>query len=203
MVRSCFWKGREEAHVQSLGIALEHLSQPQLLELLLESTGQARIHAAASAEHDGLVQATPHIHLRCLDGVEQELRHARLLDVDQMRLEQAFRRLESFATHADDSSVRQGVTLHEDGGVFAEPLIQLEVVRHVTELLLDLSNRLKVGRAVESVAPSQEQRDELPSDVSSGHVESSREMIQHGGFVDGDDVGDAVTRIDDHAAAQS
>jgi len=41
-----------------------------------------------------------------LDGIEEELRDARLLDVDKMRLEQTFGRLEPLATDSDDAAIR-------------------------------------------------------------------------------------------------
>jgi hypothetical protein len=85
---------------------MQHLRQPKLLQFLLQPARQPGIHAAPSTQHDGFVQTTPHIHICRLDGIEQELRDARLLDVDKMRLEQTFGRLEPLATDSDDAAIR-------------------------------------------------------------------------------------------------
>ena len=56
----------------------------------------------------------PHVHLSGLDGVEDELRDALALHVDEVRLEERLRGLEPLAAHLDDAAVGQGVRLHEE-----------------------------------------------------------------------------------------
>ena len=123
-----------DAHLQfpePFRVPLEHPREPQLLDLLFHPAGQARVHAAAAAEHDGLVQIGADVDVGGLDGVEEEFGDAGLFDVDEVGLEEAFGGFEAFAADADDAPVGQGVGFHEHGGVFAEALVQREVVGDV------------------------------------------------------------------------
>ena len=52
-----------------------------------------------------------------------------------MRLEKTLRSLEAFRADADDAAVREGIRLDKNCGVLAESLVQLEIVRYITELL--------------------------------------------------------------------
>ncbi len=85
-------------------------------------------------------------------GVEQELRDPRLLHIDEVRLEQAFRRFEPLATHAYDASIRKCVGLNENCGVFAEPLVEREVVGDVAKLFFDLADRFEVRCPIERIS---------------------------------------------------
>ena len=182
---------------------MEDSRQPQLLQLLLQSRRQTRVHAATTAQHDSLVQTGAHIDIGALDGVEEQFGDTGLVDVDQMRLEETLGGLEALATDADDATVGEGVGFHQDGGVLGELLVQLQVVGDVAELLLDLAHRFEVGRPVQGVTAAQQQRDQVTGDIATGHVQPADVVVQDGGFVDGDDVGDTVTGVDDHSAAEA
>ena len=47
--------------------------------------------------------------------------------------------------------------LHQHGGLVGQPLLLLDVVAHIAQLLLQHAHRLKVGRVVEGVAPEQQE----------------------------------------------
>jgi hypothetical protein len=141
-----------QTYVQSLRVAAQYPCKPQLLQLLLQPAGETRVHAAATAQHNRLVQAASDVDLGGLDGVEQELGDTGLLNVHKMRLEQALGSLEALAAHPDDPAVWERVGFDEHGSILAEPLVELEVVRHVAELLFDLADGLEVGGSVERVA---------------------------------------------------
>jgi hypothetical protein len=67
-------------------------------------------------------------------------------------LEQTLGSLEALTAHSDNPTVRQRVGFYQYCCVFAEALVQFEVVRYVAELLLDLANRLEVSGSVEGVS---------------------------------------------------
>ena len=154
-------------------IALQHTRQPQLLDLFLHPARQTRVHAAAAGQHDGLVEIGADVDVRGLDGVEEEFGDTRLLDVDEVGLEEAFGGFEAFAADADDAAVGQGVGFHEHGGVFAEALVQRQVVGDVAQFLFDLAHGFEVGGAVQGVAPAEEQRDQVARHVPAGDVEAA------------------------------
>jgi len=59
-------------------------------------------------------------------------------------------------------------------------LVELQVVGDVAQLLLDLSDGLEVGGAVESVAATEEKGDKVARDVSAGNVQPASQVIQNG-----------------------
>lgn len=110
-----------------------------------------------------------------------------------MWLEQALWRLETLAADADGAAVRECVVLDEDCGFLSKLVIELEVVRHVTELLFDLTDGLKIGSTVKGVAAAEEETDQLSGDVATGDVEASDEVVEDYGLIDGDNVGYAIS----------
>lgn len=118
-------------------------------------------------------------------------------------MEKTLGRLKALTAHTDDAAVGQGVVLDEHGGVLGEPLVELEVVGDVAQLLLDLADGFEIGCAVEGVAAAEEQLDQIAGDVAASYVEAFCEVVEDDGFVDGDDVGDAVARVDDYTGAEA
>lgn len=116
-----------------------------------------------------------------------------------MRLEQALGRLKPLASNLDDPPVGEGVALDQDCSLLRELVVELKVVRDIAELFLDLAHSLEICCAVEGVPAAKEEADELPGNVAAGNVETAREVVENGGFVDGDNVCDAVARVDDYA----
>jgi hypothetical protein len=111
-----------------------------------------------------------------------------------------------------------GIVLDEDGRLFREALVQVEVVsarqsagqreleqneRNVTELLFDLLDRFKVRRPVEGVAAHEEQLDEVARHVPASHVQPPCQMRQGIPVVHRHDVGDAIAGIDDDAGLEA
>lgn len=124
----CKLTTKGQTDLEPLRVAVEHLAQVELLHLLLESRRQAGVHARSTRENDVLVEVGPDIDRGGLDRVEEHLGHARLLDVDQVRLEHAFRRLEPLRANLDDAAVREREVFDEDGRILRKPLVLLEVV---------------------------------------------------------------------------
>uniref|UniRef100_A0A1I8IPK4 ANF_receptor domain-containing protein n=1 Tax=Macrostomum lignano TaxID=282301 RepID=A0A1I8IPK4_9PLAT len=98
------------------------------------------------------------IHVGLLDGVKQQFGHAYSVNIDQMRLEQSLWRLETLAAHLIDGH----------GGLESQPLLLSNIVGHVAEPLLELSDGLKICASIESVAPEQQQLNEVAGTMSCG-----------------------------------
>lgn len=75
-----------------------------------------------------LVELWADVYRGTLDGVEQQLGHAGLLDAREVRLEDALGRLEALRTNLDQASVRQLVRLNERCRLVRELLVEVEVV---------------------------------------------------------------------------
>ena len=188
---------------QPLRIPAQHPRQPKLLDLLLHPRRQAWIHARPAGEDDRAVEGGADVDVGGLDGVEEEFGDARLLDVDEVGLEEAFGGFEALATDTDDAAVGQGVGFDEHGCVFAEALVEGQVVGDVAEFFFDRADGFEVGGAVERVSAPEEEGDEVAGDISTGHIESSREVVKDGALVYGDDMCDAVAGVDDYSRREA
>ena len=73
----------------------------------------------------------------------------------------------------------------------------------VANLLLDLPDGLKVGRAVEGVPAHEKELDQISRDVSPGDVKSPREVRERKAVVYGHDVRHTIPRIDHDAGRQA
>src|SRR5690606_35402673 len=68
-------------------ISLCNLAKPKLLQLLLQSTRQTRIHTASTTQYNRLVQTCPCIDICIFHRLEKLFSHSSLIDIHQMRLE--------------------------------------------------------------------------------------------------------------------
>ena len=151
-----FFEHEASTYVQSLWVPLQHPRKPQLLHFFLQPRRQTGVHAATTTEHNCPVQTRTHVHISTLDSVEEHLGNSGLVDVDQVRLEETFRGFKALASYPNNSTVGKGVRLDQDGGIFGELLVQLQVVRNVAKLLLDLAHRLEICRTVQGVSTAEE-----------------------------------------------
>ncbi|KAI3478475.1 hypothetical protein L1887_59529 [Cichorium endivia] len=182
--------------LEARAVVVEDAGEVELLHLLFQTAGQTRVHARAAGEDNVLVQLGARVDGGGLDGVEEELGHARLLDIHQMRLEHALGRLEAFGADLDDAAVGQRVLLYERCCFLCELLVEVEVVADVAQLLLDLTHRVKVGGAVEGVSAHEEQLDQVARHVATRHVQTLGEVGQGETFEDGHHVRHTVARVD-------
>ncbi len=113
---------------QPLWIAVENAREPQLLELLLQTRGQAGVHGTSTRQDDCLEQTASDIDVGRLDGVEERLGNTRLFAVNKVRLEQTLRGLEALRSHADDAAIGKGVGLDQNCGLLVEALVEFEIV---------------------------------------------------------------------------
>ena len=194
---------KRSTYVQSFRIPLKHPRKPQLLDFLLQPRWQTGVHAATTTEHNCPVQTGTHIHISTLDGVEEHFCNSGLIDVDQVRLEETFWGLETLASYPNDSTVGKGVRLNQDGGIFGELLVQLQVVRNIAKLLLDLAHRLEICRTVQGVSTTEKEGDQVPGNIATSNVQTADMVVQDCGFVNGDNVGDTITGINDHTTAKT
>lgn len=193
----------ENTYVQPLRVALQDPCEPQLLELLLQPGRQTGVHAASSTEHNSLVETGAHIDISALDGVEEQLGDTGLINIHQVRLEEAFGGFKALAADADDATIGKGVGLDKDGCVFGELLVQLEIVGHIAELLLDLAHGFEIGGTVQGITATEQEGDEVTGDITTGDIKPANVVVKNCGFVDGDNVGDTVTGVNDHTTAET
>ena len=156
-----------------------------------------------AGEHDVLVELGTRVNIGSVDAVEEQLGDTGAFDVDEVGLEQSFRRSETLAADLDLAAIRQLVRLHERGGLIRELLLDLDVVADIAELLLHDADRLEVSRGVKGVSSQQQELDQVLGDVAAGNVEAAGQVREREPLVDRDDVGDAVAGVDDDTGEQA
>lgn len=100
-------------HIEARGVAVENAGEVELLHLLLEPAGEAGVHARAAGEDDVFVELGADVDGCGLDGLEEHLCDAGLLDVDEVRLEHAFGGFEPLGSDFDYTPVRKLRNLSE------------------------------------------------------------------------------------------
>jgi len=76
-------------------------------------------------------------------------------------------------------------------------------LRSVTQFLFDLSDRFEICRSVESVSPHQQQLDQVSSDITTGNIESLRQVRKSESIVNWHDVSNSISRIDDNSSLKT
>lgn len=84
-----------------------------------------------------------------------------------------------------------------------ELLVKVEIVTDITELLFDLSNGVKVGSTVESVAAHEEELDEVTCHITTRDIETLGKMRQCKAFKDWDNVRNTIARVNDDSSLQT
>ena len=79
----------------------------------------------------------------------------------------------------------------------------VNVQSHITKLLLDLPNDVKVGSAVKGVSPQQQQLNKILGDVSSCHVQPTNKLRWYKTVPHRYNMGDSVTGIYNDSGKQS
>ena len=96
----------------------------------------------------------------------------------------------------DDLTVGELVALLERGRVRGGLELLLEVEGDVAELLLDVADDFTLGGGVEGVAALHQVLDEELGEITAGKIDTEDGMRHGETFVDGDSVGDTVTRVE-------
>jgi hypothetical protein len=76
-----------------------HVLDRQPLHLVEQSVAEAFRQRGASGKHNVAVERFAEVHVRPVDGLDYDLMHARVLETDDLGIEQNFRRPETFRTN--------------------------------------------------------------------------------------------------------
>jgi len=61
-----------------------------------------------------------------------------------------------------------------------------------------LAHGFKIGGSVEGVSSPQQKRNEVAGYIASSDIEAASEVVEHSAFVDGDDMCNTISRVNDH-----
>ena len=104
---------------------------------------------------------------------------------------------EPLVANGDDLSIGKFVALLEGGRVGGGLELLFEIEGDVTKFLLNVPNNFTLSGCVEGVAAFSQILDQVFGKVASGEIETEDGVRESETFVDGDGVGDTVTRVQD------
>merc|ERR1719187_415002 len=166
-------------------------------DLLLHPVSNTRVHGGASG-HDGVgVQVLPDVNIALHDGVVGGLVDATGLPSEERRLEESLGAPEPLVANGDDLAVRKLVGLLKGGGGSSSGHLLLEIKSNIAELLLDVTDNLSLGSGGEGVATLSQDLHEVVGQLTASKVKTNNGVGEGITFIDGDSVGDTITRVHD------
>ena len=155
------------------------------------------VHGGTTGHDNVTVKVLPDVQVTLHDRVVGRLVDTSRFKTEEGRLEQGFGAPESLVTNGDDLSVRELVRLLELGRLGGSLELLLKVEGDVTKLLLDVSDDFSLGSGGEWVTSLHEDLDQVVGQVTTGKIETENGVRQRETLVNGDSVGDTVTRVQD------
>merc|ERR1712121_231999 len=167
-------------------------------DLLLHPVGDTGVHGGASG-HDGVgVQVLTDVNVALHDGVVRGLVDAAGLHAEEGRLEEGLGAAEPLVADGDDLTVGKLVGLLQGAAGGGGSHLLLKVQGDVAQLLLDVPHDLALGGGGEGVAALSEDLHQVVGQVTASKVQTQDGVGQGVPLVDGDSVGDTVTRVQDN-----
>merc|ERR1712168_1526968 len=117
------------------------------------------------------------------------------LHTKEGRLEQSLRAPEPLVTNGDDLAVRKLIGLLQGGRGSSSGHLLLKVEGDIAELLLYVTDNLTLSSGGEGVATLSEDFHEVVGELTASQVKTDDGVGESITFIDGDTVGDTVTRV--------
>merc|ERR1719381_246811 len=169
-------------------------------DLLLHSVGNTWVHGGASG-HDGVgIEILSDINIALHDGVVGGLMDSAGLHSEEGWLEESLRASESLVSDGDDLAVGKLIGLLKGGGGSSGGHLLLEVEGNIAELLLDVTDNLTLSSGGERVTPLGEDLHEVVGQLTASQVKTEDGVGESITFIDGDGVGDTITRVHDNTS---
>ena len=146
--------------------------------------------------HDNVaIQILADINIALHDGVEGRLVNTIRLKTKNGWPEEGLGSSESLIADGDDLTVRKFVGLLQARALRSSLELLLEVEGNVAELLLDVSNNFSLGSGGECVTSLRQDLHEVVGQITASHVETRNSVGKSETLVDGDDMSDAIARV--------
>merc|ERR1719455_2806 len=115
-------------------------------------------------------------------------------------LEESLGASESLVSNGDDLTVGKLIGLLKGGGGSSSGHLLLEVKGNIAELLLDVTDNLPLGSGGEGVATLSQDLHQVVGELTASKVKTDNGVGEGITFIDGNTVGDTVTRVHDDAS---
>merc|ERR1712078_108978 len=168
--------------------------------ILLHTISNTRVHGGAT-RHDSVgIQVLPDVNITLLNGVVGGLVDTAGFHSQEGRLEEGLRGTEPLIANGDDLSVGKLIGLLQGSGGSSSSHLLLEVKSNIAELLLDVTDNLPLSSGGEGVASLSEDLHEVVGELTASQVQTEDGMGKSITFIDGDGVGDTITRVHDNTS---
>merc|ERR1712158_18189 len=167
-------------------------------DFLLHTVSNTGVHGGASG-HDGVsVQVLPDVNIALHDGVVGGLMDTAGFHSEEGRLEEGLRGTETLVANGDDLAVGKLIGLLQGGGGSSSSHFLLEVKGNIAKLFLDVTDNLTLSGGGERVTTLSEDLHEVVGELTASQVQTEDGVGESITFIDGDVVGDTITRVHDH-----
>merc|ERR1712212_940821 len=169
-------------------------------DLLLYPVSNTRVHGGAT-RHDSVgIQVLPDVNIALHDGVVGGLMDTAGLHAEEGWLEEGLRGTEPLIANGDDLAIGQLIGLLQGGGGSSSGHLLFKVKSNIAELLLDVTDNLTLSGGGEGVAPLGEDLHEVVGQLTASQVQTEDGMGEGITFIDGDGVGNTITRVHDNTS---
>merc|ERR1719361_1393170 len=167
---------------------------------LLHSVSNTRVHGGAT-RHDGVgVQVLTDVNIALHDGVVGGLMDTAGFHSQERGLEEGLWGTESLIADGDDLAVGKLIGLLQGGGCSSSGHFLLKVKGNIAELLLDVTDNFTFSSGGERVTTLSEDLHEVVGELAASQVQTEDSMGKSITLIDGDSVGDTITRVHDNTS---
>merc|ERR1711944_86755 len=169
-------------------------------DFLLHSVGNTRVHGGAT-RHDSVgIQVLTDVDIAFHDGVVGGLMDTAGFHSQERGLEESLRGTESLIADGDDLAVGKFIRLLQGGGCSSSGHFLFKVKGNIAELLLDVTDYLTLSSGGERVTTISEDLHEVVGEFTASQVQTEDSMGKSITLIDGDGVGDTITRVHDNTS---
>jgi len=169
-------------------------------DFLLHSVSNTWVHGGAT-RHDGVgVQVLTDVNIALHDGVVGGLMDTAGFHSQERWLEEGFWGTETFIANGDNLAIGQFIGFLQGGGGSGSCHFLFEVKSNVAELFLDVTDNFTLSGGGERVASLGEDLHEVVGELTSSQVQTEDGVWESITFIDGDGVGDTITRVHDNTS---
>merc|ERR1739847_98147 len=122
------------------------------------------------------------------------------LHAQEGRLEEGLRGTEPLIANGDDLAIGKLIGLLQGGGGSSSGHLLLKVKGNIAELLLDVTDNLPLSSGGEGITTLSQDLHEVVGELTASQVQTEDGMGESITLIDGDGVGDTITRVHDNTS---
>merc|ERR1712045_187344 len=169
-------------------------------DLLLHPVSNTRVHGGATGHDSVGIEVLPDVNIALHDGVVGGLMDTAGLHAQEGRLEEGLRGTEPLIANGDDLAIGKLIGLLQGGGGSSSGHLLLKVKGNIAELLLDVTDNLPLSSGGEGITTLSQDLHEVVGELTASQVQTEDGMGKSITLIDGDGVGDTITRVHDNTS---